>query len=494
MDSAPVLEISSGFIRGIRRPETGSLRFSGIPYAAPPVGALRFAAPTPAEPWTGVRDATEIGFAAPQYPGRIPKRLAAVVAARRSRSEDCLTLNVDTPALDGPPRPVVVWIHGGGFTTGTSGLYDGSRLATDGDVVVVSVNYRVGGLGFVDFGSALGGDPRIASNLGLRDQIAALEWVRDNVAAFGGDPERVTIAGHSAGAGCVAALLTSPAARGLFHGAIAQSGALTLTTDAEDAERAAHEVLGRLDLSRDRADELWRLPASAIVRATQEAQDARTGSLVTRPWWDGDVLPASLAAGYDAVAPVPLMIGWTHDEHRTFTRLKIAIIPMTRAALDLAITEALGPADAAALLAAYPDDPAGLNALGTDLVFGMPSQHLAERQAPRAPTFAYRLDLQAGRFGLGAYHGVDLLLQFPQTPRAEWIAAGRPGADRLALAERFRAAWLGFVRGASPGDDWPAYDPAGARSVRIFDRADRIVDDLEGERRRVWAGRDIRIR
>lgn len=500
MDAEPVVKLASGFVRGTTVPATGTLRFAGIPYAAPPVGVRRFAPPAPVDPWTGIRDASAPGRAAPQYPPRRPELLQAWLCARRFRSEDCLTLNVDTPALGGPPRPVVVWIHGGGFVTGTGSYHQGSELAAAGDVVVITINYRLGGLGFIDLGGALGGHPRIASNLGIRDQIAALEWVRAHAAAFGGDPARVTIAGESAGAGCIAALLTAPAARGLFHGAIAQSGALTLVTHPEDAEQAGREVLHELGLSPERADQLWRLPGSAIVQATARAQGRRTGSLVTRPWWDGDVLPSSLPASYDQTAPVPLLIGWNLDEHRTFTKVRQAIVPMTRAALATAITESIGWDDTARLLAEYPDDADGLNDLGSDLVFGMPSVHLAERHATRAPVYTYRLDLRAGRFGMGAFHGLDVMLLFPQAPRAEWIAVGGADPAREALRERFRSAWLAFVREGRPsvpGDDtpWPAYDPAaGQRPTRLFDRADRVAHDLRAERRRAWAGRDIRIR
>lgn len=500
VDAAPIASVASGELRGRRMELTGTLRFAGIPYAAAPVGARRFAAPAPPEPWVGVRDAGGPGRAAPQYPPRRPGPLGSWLCARRFRSEDCLFLNVDTPALDGAPRPVVVWIHGGSFTTGTGSYYDASQLARDGEVVVVTINYRLGGLGFVDLGGALGGEPRIASNLGIRDQIAALQWVRENIAAFGGDPGRVTIAGESAGSACVAALLTAPAARGLFHGAIAQSGALTLVTDPGDAEQSGREVLHELGVSREGVEELWRRPGSAIVQATARAQARRTGSLVTRPWWDGDVLPASLEEAYGATAPVPLLIGWNLDEHRTFTKVRRPIVPMTRAALATSITESLGWESARELIAQYPDDPDGLNDLGSDLVFAMPSVHLAERHTARAPVFTYRLDLRAGRFGMGAFHGLDVMLLFPQAPRAEFIALGRRDPARDALGERFRAAWLSFVRTGEPGaaagelgDAWPAYDPAGDRVTRVFDRQDRWASDLEGERRRAWAGRDVRI-
>lgn len=488
----------SGRVRGSQA-RSGVGCWRGLPYAAPPVGVRRFAAPEPAAPWRDVRDGTIAGAHAPQRVARRPGWLADLVIARRARSEDCLYLDVwaplDPAARPAPLRPVVVWIHGGSFTTGTGVMVDGSQLVAEGDVVVVSINYRLGALGFVDFGGALGSE-RIASNLGLRDQVAALQWVHRHIEAFGGDPERVTIAGESAGSACVAALMASPQARGLFHGAIAQSGALTLITEAADASQAGRDVadaFGGEDLER-----LWTARASELVRAAARAERSRGGRLVSRPWWDGDVLPGSLAEAYANLAPVPLMIGTTLHEHRTFSRLRKAIVPLTRATLSEPLRATFGADGADGVLAHYPSDAEGLNALGTDLVWTMPSIHLAERQARHAPVWMYRLDLAAGRWGLGAFHGLDLMLLFPQSPRAQRLALGPPDPARDALAARLRAHWLAFVRDGEPAAGWPRYAPDPphgelARATLIWDQRDRIEHDPAAARRRAWGGRDVHV-
>lgn len=494
-----VVETPWGRLRGRTAGERGDVvTWQGVPYAAEPVGPLRFAAPQPHPTWSGIRDATEGGRAAPQTPGLWPAPLSIWLSARRGRSEDCLTLNVWAPATPAQaPRPVVVWVHGGSFTSGTGTLYDGARLAREGEVVVVTVNYRLGGLGFLDFADAVGNDPRFASNPGLRDQLAALGWVRDAIAAFGGAPGRVTVAGESAGSASVTALATAPAARGLLHGVIAQSGALTLTIDREDAARNARAVLDELNLSRERIDELWRRPASAIVEATARAQARRKGGLITRPWWDGDLLPASLPAAYEAFAPVPLLIGTNADEHRIFTRFRRDIMPLTRAALDTVLVESLGAEQAARVLAQYPADPRGLNDLGSDLVFRMPSVHLAERDRGGAPTWSYRLDLASRFFGLGAFHAIELMLLFPAPPRVERVLLGAPSEERLRLARRFREHWLHFVRHGRPGDDWPAYvtasSQAPSRATQVWNLVDSVEHDPHAARREAWAGRDVTI-
>jgi para-nitrobenzyl esterase len=440
-----------------------------------------------------VRDAVEGGASAPQPVPRRPGPLSIWLSARGGRSEDCLSLDVWAPAERAAPRAVVVWIHGGSFKTGAGSVIDASRLADEGDVVVVTVNYRLGGLGFVDIADAVGGDERIASNPGLRDQLAALEWVRDHIAAFGGDPGRVTIAGESAGSASVTLLATSPRARGLIHGVIAQSGALTLAADRDDAARNARVVLDELGVSRERIDELWRRPASAIVAATARAQARRTGALVTRPWWDDDLLPASLAAGYEAFAPVPLLIGSNAHEHRTFTRFGADVMPLTREALGTVLVESFGNDHAARVLAEYPADRDGLNDLGSDFVFGMPSIHLAERQAHAAPTYLYRLEFASRLRALGAFHAIELTQLFPSSPRLDRVLFGRPSAERDAFGAELRARWLRFVREGNPGAGWPPYDPAAGRATYRWDLSSTVEHDPRQSRRLAWNGGDATI-
>lgn len=491
--SAPVVEIATGLLCGRATTDGRVHTWQGIPYAAPPVGARRFGAPAPPEPWTGVRDATASGRMAVQAPAHRPGPLKIWLGARRGRGEDCLFVDVWAPAEPAAPRPVMVWIHGGSFSGG-SGQLDPSLLVEEGDLVVVTVNYRLGGLGFIDLHDAVGGDDeRIVSNPGLRDQLAALAWVRENIGAFGGDPDRVTIAGESAGSSSVCALATAPAARGLFHGVIAQSGALTLMIDREDAARTGRLVLDELGVSRERIGRLWELPASAFLRATIACQSRRSGALVTRPWWDGDVLPSTLGAAYDAFAPVPLIIGSNADEHRTFTWTRRDIMPLTRHSLATALVNSLGGVDAERVLGTYPDDPDGLNDLGSDFVFGMPGIHLAERNATRAPTWNYRFQLPSWIPGLGAFHAIELMLLFPAGGRSERVVFGRRSPARDALAARLRGDWARFVHDGAPGDSWPAYDPDGDRATKIWNLSDGVQFDPGRERREAWAGRDVTI-
>jgi len=232
----PRVEIASGRIEGTH--EDGVLVFRGIPYARPPQGALRLRAPLPPAPWPGVRDAKAFGAAAPQTPGRLAALLGSPT---ETYLEDCLYLNVWTPGTGAARRPVLVWLHGGAFSTGSGSqpIYRGARLAQRGDAVVVTVNYRLGALGYLHL-PALGRDAEEASaNFGLLDQLEALAWVRENIAAFGGDPANVTLFGESAGAMSVGTLLGTPRARGLFSRAILQSGAASNVYDREDALRVA---------------------------------------------------------------------------------------------------------------------------------------------------------------------------------------------------------------------------------------------------------------
>jgi para-nitrobenzyl esterase len=266
MPPYPLSRVASGDVEG--RERGGVLLFAGIPYAEPPLATRRFRPPSPHPGWQGTRSARRFGPAAPQRPG------VGLTAAPLAWDEDCLTLNVCTPAVDDGARPVLVWIHGGAFRTGKGGIpwYDGSSFARQGDIVTVTINYRLGALGYAHVGDAAGDDFASSGLTGLLDQIAALEWVRDNIAAFGGDPARVTIAGESAGAMSVGTLLGCPGARGLFRAAIAQSGAAHHTLcDAESREvgRDVAELLGA-----DHAGALQAVEVDAILDA-QEAAEKR---------------------------------------------------------------------------------------------------------------------------------------------------------------------------------------------------------------------------
>lgn len=457
----------------------------GVPYAQPPVGALRFRAPEPVPPWRGVRQATTFGAACPQ------KVMGSMKSLGPALDEDCLTLNIWSPAADGKKRPVMVWLHGGAFLLGSARVYTGAHLAAQGDIVVVAINYRLGVFGFVNFGEALAdgkGDDRVATNLGLRDQIAALRWVREHIAAFGGDPNRVTIAGESAGSMSVSLLMHTKEAQPLFHGAIMQSGALSLIHDRETSQRVARLYLDKLGVNT--LEDLQALPVPALQAAQAAVHEQMPESVPAAPWFDGEMLPPSLAAAREAsTPPVPLLAGYNRDEIRFFELWRgVADLFLSRERMAALLQRQLGPEFAASVLAAYPDSKEGQRQLGTHMSFAMPTLHFAERHATQHPTWFYRFD--CGHPLMGAAHAIELFYLWDMKGPLPLMLRGGPlwGA-RAALAQRLRSHWIRFVREGRPGDDWQPFDPA-RRSTLVFDRRDRMVDDPEGRLRAVWATQD----
>lgn len=476
-----IVQTTSGEVAGAALP--GLRRWLGVPYAS----AGRFEASQPVAPWPGVRPALRHGKQCPQMMGG---KIKPGQFDSDTHGEDCLHLNIHVPDGGLPGlKPVMVWIHGGAFMAGSGDPYDGSALACEGDVVVVTINYRVGVLGFVNFGEVLG-LPQIPSNLGLRDQIAALEWVRDNIAAFGGDPAKVTIAGQSAGSLSVSLLMLAPKARGLFRGAIAQSGAVSLIHDRERSLQDARAFAQALDLDQGGLERLRTMPLDGLFRAQARVGHEIASGIPTAPWFDGDLLPASLeeAARHDA-APVPLMAGATCDEIVLFTFTPGDILPSTWNELETLLFAQLPRDHAARILAAYPRTRKGRIALASDLTFLMPTRHFAERHSALAPTWVYRFDYSHPI--AGATHGLDLTLAWPFSGLKMALARGGPNLGwRQMLGERMRADVAHFVReGAAPAD-WPRYDAA-TRRVKVYDRDDRIEDHPEAARVAAWAGRDV---
>jgi para-nitrobenzyl esterase len=471
-----VVEIRSGRVRGERR--SGVACFRGIPFARPPLGPLRFRAPELEEPWAGIRDVTEPGPGAPQRTG-LPARLAGVGGAARRGDEDCLTLDVFTPQPDGARRPVLVWIHGGAFVfgTGSAPVYDGRWLACRGDVVVVSLHYRLGALGFLSLGELLPEGP-FASNVGLRDQIAALEWVRDNIAVFGGDPSNVTMFGESAGAMSVVTLLGCPSARGLFRRAIAQSGAGHNCSSRERAARVSERFLRELELPLARAEELLRLPPDQLVSAqlrTVAAMGVRTGGLAWQPAVDGELLPESpleaVAAGLSR--EVPLLIGTNRDEWNLFLLGDRKARKLDEDGLRRRLARALDADDVDSAQQLYrelypeatPRERWG--AFQTHRIFRAPAEHLAELQAAhQSETYAYLLTWSPPglRRRVGACHTLDIPLVFGswRHPILRGLFLGGARTSR-----RMQDAWLAFARGEPPRRDWPRYT-ADTRQLHTF--------------------------
>jgi para-nitrobenzyl esterase len=494
------IETTHGKVKGEQR--QGHLRFRGIPFAAPPVGALRFAAPAPARPWAGVRAALAYADSAHQPKSALPGMAVG------PQSEDCLYLNVFTPAADDARRPVMVWIHGGGFVTGGAcqALYEGGPLVVRGDVVLVTLNYRLGMLGYLDLPELRGAVP----NAGQLDQIAALEWVRDNIALFGGDPGNVTIFGESAGGMAVSTLLAMPAARGLFHKAIAQSGAGSSCLDRESAERVADAWLRRLGLGRDTASKLREVGPDALIAAqVAAAEDFRDGRifLAAAPVVDGESLPTSPleAVRGGGARDVPLLTGTTLDEWRLF-EMPSLIKDLDRARVLRRLGRMLPRgADADALLEAYaaargedPADPEQAKslylAIRTDRVFRIPAIRLAEAHAAhQEATFMYLFSWPspARRGELGACHAIELAFVFGtlDAPGMDRFAGAGPAAERLSA--RTMDAWLAFARSGSPGHgalpEWERYETA-RRSTMQLDAEPSLVDGPMDHERAAWDG------
>ena len=305
-----VVDTTYGPVRGI---DQGTVKaWKGIRYAAPPVGELRWRAPQPPEKWTTVADAARPGPACPQ-----PLVPVVELDLGARQDEDCLFLNIFASAEPGDRKPVLVWLHGGAYVLGSGSqpLYDGTVLASRGDAVVVTINYRLNAFGFLDLSSYNNARRRFDTNVGLRDAISALQWVRDNVAAFGGDPDRVTLFGESAGGGMVTTLLTSPAAAGLFHGAIAQSSPATSVYDSSRAQRVAALFLDKLGLEPGDVDRLRDVSAEQLVAASQDLFEAvpltTPGTIAFAPIIDGDLVPDHPVklAREGRSHPVPLILG-----------------------------------------------------------------------------------------------------------------------------------------------------------------------------------------
>ena len=477
----------------------GCERYAGIRYAKPPVGDRRFRPPEPVGPWEGVYDATEFGPAAPQPP---PLPGSFITSGELRTAEDCLFLNVYTPAADDGRRPVMVWIHGGAYTIGSGDLYDGRTLVRRGDVVVVTLNYRLGVLGWLPLDHL---DPSLAGsgNNGIRDQIEALRWVRANISAFGGDPANVTIFGESAGGGSVAALLAAPDAEGLYHKAIIQSGAPAIAPPYKPdlLTTALLEALGDpsggIDAFRtadpDRLVQA-QIDTGSIELLGRDRDHAIDGSASgLRPTVDGIVVhssPAQIVAARGE-RNVPLLIGTNEDEGTLFSLLLPSDVDDAEiiAALPETIT------DPQAIAEAYAGRSNGRRLiidLMTDAVFLVPSLRLADAQAATsAPVWVYLFTWKTPVFGglLGATHALELPFVWGAIDDPIWapFVGEEPPA---AVATAMQDAWLAFARTGDPNTPggavaWPRYDSQ-RRPTLEFGAEVKVVDDPNRTIREVW--------
>jgi para-nitrobenzyl esterase len=502
-DGALIADLAEGAVRGIRR--RGVRLWRGIPYAAAPAGELRFRAPRPAPGWDGVRDAAAYGPVAPQ------KRKGQFIGAadHLPRSEDCLTVNVIAPAESVEARPVMVFIHGGAYSVGSSGEYprQGERLVRRHGVVYVSLNYRLGALGWLDFRAYSTPERPLEGNLGLRDQVAALEWVRRNIRSFGGDPDNVTLFGESAGANSVTTLLTVPRAEGLFARAIAQSSPANAVYLPETAARWAEEyvqLLSRLvdddDLESESPEDAAvmlctadpMLLAEATTALTTRTPDENPGTISLAPVIDGEFLPhRPLDAFRDGLAHrVPLIIG-TNDREGSLFEGRISILPTTKPRIRAIFTNTR-KRSRKAIKAQYPGLPERRAAadFGGDFTFWFPTVKAAERHSRYAPVYFYRFDAAprtAKLLGLDATHGLELFALFEKFDTPVGAALTVLGGRRMfrEVGRRMQRHWTAFAASGSPGPEWPRYDETERRTL-VFDRVDRVELDPRRERRLAW--------
>jgi para-nitrobenzyl esterase len=497
--SAPgkIVDTSAGKIRGLS--QDGALAFKGIPYGAPAGGTFRFMPPGKPQPWTGVRDAFELGFRCPQSPSTLIPEVAAV-DRKEPASEDCLVLNIWTPGTGhARKRPVMVWLHGGGYSASSSGftIYDGAHLARNHDVVVVGVNHRLNVFGFLHL-SELGGEKYAhSSNVGMLDLVAALEWVRDNIGGFGGDPGNVTIFGQSGGAGKVSTLMAMPTAKGLFHRAIMESRPNEKGVPRSEANAAAEEFLSRLGLKPNQIDEAQKLPAEQLVAAMGAGGIPGNPSLKLEPTIDGQSLPWGMfdPRATKLSANIPLLTGSVETEVAFFPNQQLD--PIDDAALHQKTKQALrkaGDTEVDGLIAAYRKGRPGIgNAdlyliLASDATFRQAVLAEAERKATtgKAPAYMYYFTWRsAARDGkLRAFHTLEIPFIFGNLDAGKSMTGS--GEGRAALSAWMSDAWVAFARTGNPSHArlprWPAFTNQ-ERATMIFNNECKVVDDPNGEER-----------
>ncbi|MDN8591311.1 carboxylesterase/lipase family protein [Paenibacillus sp. 11B] len=462
----------------------GASVWKGIPYAKPPVGELRFQAPVPPETWDGVREAKQFG------PENIQPRnpqTEGISGQPPVESEDSLYLNIWAPEQESKdPLPAMVWIHGGSFVSGAGSqpMYDGTQLVLRGDVIVVTINYRLGPLGFLHMAPLGEG---FASNVGLLDQIAALQWVQDNIEAFGGDLRNITVFGESAGSMSIAALMAMPAAKGLFHRAIMQSGASQVVL-AEQASAIRDGMLKVLGVSADELQKLKTIPVEQII-AAGEAVKQQSGAgmaLLFQPVLDGVTLPkAPLQAVEEGAAQdIPVLIGTTLHEGSLFIQPHV---PYSEEINMVKAVDFMTPdlENRAAIADSYPKTADGQAQVMTDLFFWRSAVQYAAAQQKHAPVWMYRFDWVMPEHPLlqKSIHSIDIFFAFNTLPVLKFMNA-EPDAAAAKLAGKVQDAWISFAKQGKPetaGVNWPAYEDG--RATLIFNHEVQLVHDPEASKR-----------
>ena len=488
------VQAAAGSIQG--RVKNDALLFAGIPYAQAPVESLRFRPPQPLAKFSEPYPALKFSPAAPQIPSGGMTDSAPV-----RWSEDCLYLNISAPLAvlengDAGGRAVMVWIHGGGYTSGQGAIpwYNGNRFAKNNDIVVVSINYRLGALGFVDL-THLGEEFATSNINGTLDQIAALQWVQDNIAAFGGDPSRVTIAGESAGGFSVATLMACPSAEGLFQQAIPQSGACHHTLPQEASKKVTEHFLGELglrsavEIEAASADDILIAQRATSAYFAQGAGQVNSLGVAVSPFYPvhgNATLPDDplTAARNGASSTVRVLTGSNKDETTLWSTGETSREKLERTVAGYQAIEALAVYQRTRPEASSHDL---LVALTTDHMFRIPAIRLAEARQEAAPTFMYQFNWRSRALNgvLAATHSLEIPFAFNNLDQAGVDFFLGPGPSPQALADTMHKAWCDFIKTGEPG--WPAYD-SDTRATMFFDDIYAVVEDPDPEERAAWNG------
>ncbi len=492
-----VADTKQGKLQGAR--EEGLFVFKGIPFAAPPVGKLRWMPPQPAASWEGVRSATGYGTIAPQNP--MPEGFISL-GKPEPQSEDCLYLNVCTPGLDDKKRPVMVWIHGGAFSLGSGSeeMYRSGKLVERGDVVLVTTNYRLGALGFLNLDKVTGGKIPSTGNEGLLDQVAALTWVRDNITAFGGDPDNVTIFGESAGGMSVVCLMVLPKARGLFHRAIIESAVGAIGRPLANSIYTAETFIKIAGLRADDIDKLIDLPVEKILKVqTKVAIETDQGEAPCIPVADGKIMPLMPLEAFSQgkAARVPTMIGSNLDEQKLFSLMNPMHQKMDDAMLLKLLKRNVPEENIPAVIDLYKKQKEMrgetitsfelYSAINTDIMFRNIALHITEAQRNHGmPAYNYLFKWKSPAAGgiFGATHALEVGFVFG-TMNDTFCGTG-PAADRL--SERMQDAWTAFARTGNPSCDsmgkWPEYGTE--RNTMIIAEDCHVEKAVYEEERKIW--------
>lgn len=508
-----IVETGLGPLKGISHEEFQEFR--GIPYARPPVGELRFKAPQPLEPWEDVRNANRFADAC------IQEEISMFGIG--NTSEDCLYLNIWTPECDNRQRPVLVWIHGGGYATGSGAqlIYRGRDLARNGDVVVVTINYRLGALGFLHLDGVIDDSHGVSNNNGLLDQMAAIAWVKEHIHNFGGDGNEITIMGESAGAMSVATLMACPTARPLFKRAIVQSGSGDHVLTKADARKITQTFLQAAEIDPDNPQKLWELNKKQLLKAQRACakvvidrglhrQTVTQIGMAFMPLVDGELIPQPPITAIEdgAAADIPLLVGYARDEWNLFLHTpgpdgstlaqkkyhdldKLGLIELCeRGVPGLGEKTANLYEQVVRANNAEADYIDMYSAFETDRMFRIPSLNIAAAQSKHSQqVYAFSFQWDKGIFG--ACHAVDIPFVFGgvQSGIGQILTGG--GEQARWLSDRVQACWIAFARSGNPGTDevgaWPGYDTK-SRQVMIFNEEIRVESDPTRETREYWEG------